>query len=284
MLAVAQQMRVNLRGMAPGAKDEAELGWFGWSELRDLSRDGKKVLFEEEGEGGGPNYTVFLRDTDGSPPVRIGEGRGEAISPDNKWVVTQSAQGDGPLRLVPTGAGQARQLTHDKIRYIAVKYFPDGQHLLAVGLEPGHGARDYIIDVKSGDSQPLTPEGTVGISLSPDGKVVLVTGPDGSRGLWPIDGSGMRPIPGLQPGFVPLDWTADGGSLYLIERHGNRRLQKVYRMNLATGKMELWKTFGEGISSGVTCAGGGEFAKDNDAYAYIWVQRLSVGYLVRGLK
>jgi len=45
--------------------------------------------------------------TDGSPPVRIGEGTGEAISPDNKWVITKPAKG-GALSVVPTGAGEAR--------------------------------------------------------------------------------------------------------------------------------------------------------------------------------
>jgi hypothetical protein len=88
-LMVVQQARLNIRGMPPGGKEEHELGWLGWSFLRDISRDGKKVLFEEEAEGGGPNYTVFLRDTDGSAPVRIGDGEARAISPDNKWVVTK---------------------------------------------------------------------------------------------------------------------------------------------------------------------------------------------------
>src|SRR5271169_4803289 len=73
-LMVTQQVRIGIRGMAPGAKEERELGWFGWSIVRDISRDGHKIVFEEEGNGGGQNYTVFLRDTDGSPPTRIGEG------------------------------------------------------------------------------------------------------------------------------------------------------------------------------------------------------------------
>jgi Tol biopolymer transport system component len=280
-LAVAQQQRVNIRGLAPGGTDELELGWFGWSELQDISRDGKKILFEEEGEGGGPNYTVFLRDTDGSPPVRIGEGRGEAISPDNKWIITQSIH-DGNLMVVPTGAGQGRPLTHDNIRYTAIRYLPDGKSLIALGLEPGHGARSYLIDVNSGDSKPLTPEGVTGINVSPDGKVAIVIKPDGSFAFWPLDGSGMRSIPGLQPGFAPIGWTPDSSSLYLRDRKSNRRQPKILRMNLATGKIEPWKTFGENINS--VAVGNLMFAKDANNYAYLWVQTLSQAYLVRGLK
>ncbi|MGH9549275.1 MAG: hypothetical protein ACRD3W_07870, partial [Terriglobales bacterium] len=152
-LMVTHQSRLGIRALPPGGKEEVELGWFGWSLPRDISRDGKKVLFEEEAEGGGPNYTVFLRDTDGSPPVRIGDGTGEAISPDNKWVVTKPAKG-GALSLVPTGAGEARQLTHDNISYGSVRYLPDGKQLLASGIEAGHGVRDYLIDLSSGIAKP----------------------------------------------------------------------------------------------------------------------------------
>ena len=151
--------------MEPGGKEEHELGWFGWSELRDISRDGRKIVFEEEGDGGGPNYTVFLRDTDGSPPAKIGEGHAMAISPDGKWVVTEPAKG-GPLNLLPTGAGEARQLTHDAVSYDLARFFPDGKRLLAYGIEAGHGGRDYVIDVSSGDSKPVTPEGFAGVQVS----------------------------------------------------------------------------------------------------------------------
>jgi Tol biopolymer transport system component len=282
-LAVANQVRLSIRGVAHQSADEVDLGWFGWSGLGDISRDGKFVLFEEEGEGGGPNYTVFLRNMDGSPPVRIGEGRAEAISPDNKWVITQPMQ-QGSLMVVPTGAGQARALTHDNVRYTTLRYLPDGKQLLAAGIEPGHGARDYLIDVNTGDSKPITPEGTTGVNPSPDGKVTLAIGPDGKYGLWPLDGSGLRPIPGLQPGFVPVGWTPDGSSVYLFQRGGISRLRKIFRLNLASGKTEPWKTLGEAISTGVTNVGGASFAKDTDAYAYSYSQDLSQAYLVRGLK
>src|SRR6202167_2915454 len=155
VLTVANHQRLAIRGMAPGGKEEHELGWFGWSELRDISGDGRKILFEEEGDGGGPNYTVFLRDTDGSPPARIGEGVAGAISPDGKWVVTKPAKGR-ELILVPTGAGESRQLTHDGVSYDGARFFPDGKRLLAYGIEAGHGGRDYVIDLSSRDSKAIT--------------------------------------------------------------------------------------------------------------------------------
>jgi len=52
------------------------------------------MLIEEDGDGGGPNYSVYLRKTDGSAAVRLGEGRAIALSPDSAWVVTRVAADD----------------------------------------------------------------------------------------------------------------------------------------------------------------------------------------------
>jgi Tol biopolymer transport system component len=282
-LMITSQARLAIRAMPPGGKEERELGWFGWSLLRDISRDGKKVLFEEEADGGGPNYTVFLRDTDGSPPVRMGEGTGETISPDSKWVITQPAKG-GPLSLVPTGAGEARQLTHDNISYGAVRYLPDGKQLVASGIEAGHGARNYLIDVSSGNSKPITPEGTAGVRLSPDGRNVVVIGPDRKWGIWPLDGSGLRPVPGLDSKYYISDWSPDGQYLYALSSQRREGAAQVYRVNITTGKMEFWKTFGANLPAGVANVGGPRFSSDGSAYAYVYSRVLSQAYVVKGLK
>jgi Tol biopolymer transport system component len=282
-LMITHQIRIGIRGLPPGGKEERELGWFGWAILRDISRDGRKILFEEEGDGGGPNYTVFLRDTDGSPPLRIGDGVGEAISPDGKWVITKPAK-EGALSVVPTGAGEARQLTHDNISYNRIRYLPDGKQLLASGIEAGHGARDYLIDLSNGNARPITPEGVSGINLSPDGHSVAVLGPDGKWGIWPLDGSGLRPIPGLDSKNYVTGWAPDGASLYVLSSHQRDRTATVYRLNIATGKMGLWKTFGAGMAVGVTGVGGPRLSSDGSAYAYVYSQALSEAYVVKGLK
>jgi eukaryotic-like serine/threonine-protein kinase len=286
VLAVANHTRIGIRGMAPGGKEEHELGWFGWSELRDISRDGRKIVFDEEGDGGGPNYTVFLRDTDGSPPARIGEGDSMAVSPDGKWVITKPAKG-GPLSLVPTGAGEARQLTHDAVSYSFVRFFPDSKRLLASGIEAGHGGRDYLIDLSTGDSKPVTPEGTAGTEVSPDGRSTAVREPDGKRGIWSLEGGGFHPIPGLESGYNIIGWTADGGSVYVAPiRRGAQAFKsvKVSRANIQTGKMEPWKTFGEETGAGVSTIVPPHLSIDGTAYAYLYVRVLSEAYVVTGLR
>ena len=281
-LMITHQQRIGIRGLPPGGKEEVELGWFGWSIVRDMTPDGKKILFEEEGEGGGPNYTVFLRDTDGSPPVRIGEGLSGAISRDGKWAITKSAKG-GPLMLVPTGTGETRALTHDNISYGGVRFLSDGKHLIATGIEPNHGIRSFMIELDSGDSKPITPEGTVGILLSPDGRSLSVAEKGGKRGIWAMDGGGFRPIPNFDSTYGVLGWTADGTSLYALSNRLGDRLARVYRVNVATGKMDLFKTFGDSLPSGAT-AGGPHLTGDGASYSYVYEQILSQAYVVKGLK
>jgi len=281
-LTITQHKRIGIRGVGPGGKEERELGWFGWSVLRDISRDGRKILFSEEADGGGPNYTVFVRDTDGSPPVRISEGDCLAISPDSKWVITKPAKG-GPLKLVPIGAGEPRQLTHDAVTYSLASWLPDGKRILAVGIEPGHGTRDYLIDVSSGDAKPITPEGIAGVNLSQDGRNTTVLGSDGKWGVWPLEGSGMRPIPGLDSRYDVIGWSPDGASVYAASNRADQHTAKVYQVDVGTGKIELWKTFGAEAGAGAY-AGEPLLSSNGSAYAYIYIQQLSEAYVVTGLR
>ena len=286
VLTVTNHERLGIRGMEPGGKEERELGWFGWSELRDISRDGKKILFEEEGDGGGPNYTVFLRDTDGSPPARIGEGVAGAISPDGKWVITKPAKG-GQLSLVPTGAGEPKVLTHDAVSYGNVRFFPDGKHLLAFGIEAGHAGRSYMIDIASGDSKPVTPEGVTSGLISPDGKNLLVRANDGKRGIQSLDGGGLQPIQGIDATDSILAWAPDGETVYVSpSRRGAVAVRsvKVFRVNIKTGKRDPWKTFGEETGAGVSSVGVPRLSNDGAAYAYVYTRILSEAYVVKGLK
>ena len=74
-------------GVAPGETAERELTWLDWSYPIDLSSDGRTLLFEEEGEGAGDTYAIYVRGTDGSAAIRLGEGRALCVATDGKSVL-----------------------------------------------------------------------------------------------------------------------------------------------------------------------------------------------------
>jgi len=104
-------IRREIVGRAPGDDAERNLSWFDWSSPQALSSDGRTLLFDEQNFGGFNGYLVFVRGIDGSPPVRIGEGTGRALSPDGKWALSvKNPFNESRWELLPTGIGEAREL------------------------------------------------------------------------------------------------------------------------------------------------------------------------------
>ena len=175
-------------------------------------------------------------------------------------------------------------MTHDKVSYQRVRWLAGDKELLASGIEAGHGVRDYVVEVSNGNSRPITPEGVGGVQPSPDGRSTAVLGPDGKWGIWPLDGSGLRLIPGLDSNYRVSGWSPNGESVYAVNRRRREKIGNVYRVNTVTGKMELWRTFGEGLAAGAVSASGSYRSGDGNAYAYLYEQTLSQVYVVRGMK
>ena len=59
--------------------------------------------------------------------------------------------------------------------------------------------------------------------------------------IYPVEPGGgePRPIPALDPEDIPIQWSADGDSLYLT-REGQIP-KPIYRYTFSTGKKTLWK-------------------------------------------
>jgi serine/threonine protein kinase/Tol biopolymer transport system component len=275
------------RGLIVHTADDAtehDFTWLDWSYPVTLSADGQALLFREEGEAGGPSYAVYLRKTDASPAVRLGDGQSLALSPDGKWALSSRGDKQTDLFLLPTGAGDPRALDGHDIIHSAACWFPDGKRILFSGTEPNHGVRIYMQDIDSNKIQAVTPEGTNGLSfaLSPDGRTVAAVGPDEKAYLFPIGSGEPRPIPGLQAGEVPVAWTADGRSLY-VYRNGELPA-KVYRLDVASGNRTLWKQLMPPDPAGVEYVGPVLPTPDGKAYVYGYRRLLSDLYLVEGLK
>jgi Tol biopolymer transport system component/predicted Ser/Thr protein kinase len=274
--------RAGVIGLAPGEPKEKDLSWLDWSVPASLSADGKTVLFFESGEGGGPKYAVYLRNTDGSPAIRLGEGSGLSLSPDGQWALSRLNVMPSPLVLYPTGVGEMKQLKNDGLNHMQSSFLPDGKRVVFLGTEPGHGARLYLESLDDAKPHAFSVEGIGSPILSPDGSVVAARGPDRKVYLFPVNGGDAKLVPGVQPGEFPTAWSSDGHSLFVMER--GQIPAQVFRVEVATGQRTFWKSFEPADSAGIDTIRGVLVSADNKAYVYGYSRTLSDLYLVQGLK
>ena len=276
--------RRELIGLASGENKERDLSWFDYSFPSELSPDGKELLFTEEGEGGGPNYSVYLRKIGETSAVRLGDGQAISVSPDGKWVITSPPSAPAQLVLLPTGPGEAKPLTRDSINHTRAKWLPDGRRFLFSGKEPGHAARIYRQDSSDGKPVPISPEGIdpLVLVLSPDGQQVVGVGPDEKAYFYPVAGGEPRAVPGIEVGEQPIQWSDDAKAIYFY-RPGDLPA-KVYRLYLSTGLKTVWKDLMPSDSAGVSRIGPILLTPDGKSCLYGYHRILSDLYLVEGLK
>jgi serine/threonine protein kinase/Tol biopolymer transport system component len=286
VLLTRDDSRTGIKCLAPGESKERDLAWLENSILADLSPDGKTIVFSEQGETAGANYTACLRKTDGSPVVRLGEGYGGGLSPDGKWVISQLPKPGAPIVLLPTGSGEPKEISSPGLSAGNGTWSPDGKSVLFMAREKGRGLRLYVHSLDAGKPRPISPEGIKfeRIAISPDGKLVAVAGPDQKITLYPVDGGETRPVPGVAEGDLPLQWSADGRSLYVIQYLELFSPARVFRLDLETGERVLWKELLPEDSAGVVAIDDVRVTPDGRSYAYDYQRVLSNLYVAEGLK
>jgi serine/threonine protein kinase/Tol biopolymer transport system component len=274
-----------------GSEKERDLAWFDYSTSADISSDGKTLLFYEQGTAVGSVPFTYLRKIDGSTdPIKLGQGKPFALSPDGKWALAVQEGPQPQLVLFSTGPGQPRLLPRGDIKeYHYASWFPDGEQILFTGMERGHALRSYVQDISGGQAQPITEEGIIALLVSPDGKRLVAwapdKGPDGQYYLSPIDGTKSAPIPGLEMGEVPIQWSADGRGLYV--RGSGDFTTNIYRIDLSSGRRELRKEIVPdqvGFTGFEVTPGGIQITPDGKSYVYTYWTALRDLFLAEGVK
>ena len=282
LLLTRDEQRAGIMSLAPGATNERDLSWLDWSLPTDLSPDGTRVLFDEQGEQVGPSYTVAMRDLRGSPPVPLGEGMAGGFSPDGKWAVATVDYSQ--LVLLPTGTGTSKRIERGNIQQYGhpVRWLSDGKRIIFAGNLPGRPAQCFIQNIDGGQPRPVTPEGVSSCHISPDGKLIASTAFATKEGLlYSVDGGPPQPIPGLLPGET-FTWTDDPKFMYV-----NRWKQvpvRIYRLNIVTGQRQLFKELNPTDTTGLCDLSNIMLSKDGRAYVYGYTRLLSDLYLVKGLQ
>jgi eukaryotic-like serine/threonine-protein kinase len=262
----------------------ADISWHDWDVAKDISHDGQSVLFEDASEAAGPNYAVAIRKIDGTPPVQLGEGSAGGLSPDGKWAISIITGSPGRITLYPVGPGEPRTIPVtglERIHNGSSHFLADGKRITINGNEPGHPVRCYFVDLETGKLTPVTPEGVTGGLVSPDGRYIVANnGPVAA--VYPIAGGSPHPIPGFDPGLIPVQWSEDDSALYGYLP--GQIPTKVFEINLATGKKTLIQELQPETNAGLVMIAPVVVTHDGSRFAYSYYQVFSVLYVISGLR
>ena len=272
---LSENYRGVIRGLVPGEREERNLSWLGRSVVADLSSDGKQLLLFEETRS--PDaaeeevFTTFLRKTDGSDAVRLGQGRALALSPDRAWALVVRSNPESHLVLLPTGAGEPRRLEGGGLMYRRARFFPDGERILFNADEQLGEVRSYVQDLEGGPPKVLDRDALIMI-VSPDGRSFAGRGERG-LGIFPVGGQGPgRWIEGPLEWETLVQWSSDGKAVYGFGEEDGTLL--LYRIDLQTGRQERWKKVSPPDRTGFMrygtrpVGGGVSVTPDGQFYAY----------------
>ena len=274
-------------GDFPGEVRPRNLSHLDRSMAVDLSPGGDTLLLSEIGQS---SRSVYLRQTDGSPPKRIGEGLARALSADGKFVIAVSDPPNPQIFVIPTGPGQPRQIETPGVHPGGrMGFFPDGRRIWFLAQEHSGARRAWVQDLGGGKPRAITPPSVGGVLLSGDGRFLSGRAADGDWHLYSTETTEMHKIVGLLPGEEPVQWTADGKFIYVRGADALRPGElaantRVYRLDPWTGRRELWKEIRPLNPSGGGGIGTILFSADGKTCVYTHHRYSSELFLVEGLK
>lgn len=269
-----------------GGGELKDLYWHDQSQVRDISRDNRSILFAESGDATDQDYQAYLRNADGSSAaVYLGAGLPQSLSPDGRWAIANPAGNPARLTLLPTGPGEPRPFGEDQISRVGAAWLRDGKSIVFAGMLPGRGVRYYIQAADGGPARAITGdvhyERRSPIVASPDGSAVAAVTAANRIAIYPIASGPAHPIPGLDAGFTPLQWCPDD---HLILHRYDEPSVQLWKVDIRTGKLAPWKQITPPDRVGLLDLSPVRVSPDCQSYAYSPLNVLSNVYLTLGLR
>jgi hypothetical protein len=284
-------VRINVACLPPGEAIERDLSW-GWSAtVRGLSADGRTLIFTEllGNDFKSSAGIIYRRSIDGSPAVRLGTGDAQSLSPDGKWALGRLKD---TFVLIPTGAGSVVSLPKGSpARAGNASWFGDSKRIVFTGYSDSNRPRGYIQDIAGDPPRAITEEGVVlpGKAAARDDTSVL--GRSGDRWLLhPVAGAGpARPVRGMLPTDLPVQWSAGGKALYVVDANGpalpGQPAIGVFRVEPGRGSRTHWRTLRPPDPVGVEADRNSVvMADDARSYCYSFTRRLGDLFIADGLQ
>lgn len=284
VLIVHGSERMRMQYLETGEPRLRDLSWLDWSLIRDISADGKMLLFDESGVGGGELHSVYMRGVEGSPAIRLGDGINPRLSPDGQWALCGLDDAAFRMTLLPIGAGETRVLPTGKLRCHGWWWFPDGNRVCVAANEGSGGLRLYELDIENGAHRPFSEEGVNpnDVIVTQDGKWGAARDHSGRFTLFPVEGGEPRHIDAVNSQDRAFGFSEDGSAILVFTR-GIVPAQ-VFRVDLATGERTHVCEISPSDPTGVDGITYMQMTQGGSAVAYSYPQGLGDLYVIQGLK
>jgi hypothetical protein len=201
----------------------------------------------------------------------LADGICSALSPDGRAVLAGRGHQPGLLLIVPTGVGEIRRIELADYAIGYASWIPGTDTAVLVASKANGPRRLYRVDLAThaissiGDDIPLV--GSYAL-VSPDGTRVAVRDPDGIR-IVSIEDGAHNLVPGLRPGAIPANWTADSRGVYTWTR--SEIPSPILRVDVETGTSERWMEIWPMVRSGVAGFNSIRVTPDGERYACSYV-------------
>lgn len=270
---------------SPASSPEYDVSALSYAAYGAISADGKGIAFTESGSGSTRDYLVYFRRLNGSPAIALGDGSAMGMSPDGRYVVAELPSQPTKLRILPTGAGEARTFDVAPVTVDRdfVSWLPGNKEFVFLGHEGIDPPRPYRASIEGGPARPLTSQKGAHFwnRVSPDGKYVLQA--PGAAGNWQVQteivdiATGEARHFSLQPDENPIGWDQDNRHVFIVRENGAEAT--IFRVEAFTGRREVWKQIRGSDPAGVLSMSRFFVTPSGNAYSYTSGHVLSALYL-----
>jgi DNA-binding winged helix-turn-helix (wHTH) protein/Tol biopolymer transport system component len=257
-----------------------DISWLDWSRAVAISYDGKRVLFDETGQGGGSQYSVYLHDAEKRSSDRLGDGRALDLSGDGHWALTQSASEPRKLFLVSVKDHKAALVPNPGLEYRWARFFPGQcQDILFAAGFPNQKEQLYRQHVPGGTPVPISAgvrirgvvvddRGEFAVGVAREAKLAVVNLRDGSSRS--ID----NPAHVAPVAFV--------GSDQILTRREDGDSVVLEMLNLRNGRVRFYRRLAAGDRFGTAKTFPIFVARDLKTFTYSRLETLSTLFMVSG--
>ena len=194
----------------------------------------------------GADYQAYVRKTDATAAVKLGDGYGAGITWDGSLVAAAQIAQPNKIYLYPTGAGEQRVIDLGELSAAFgtwendLTFSRDGRWAVFSAFDSKQQVRDYLMDMRDSKFRPVTPVGTRAGKLSPDGTHIVTLDVAAEKYvLVEVDSGKVSGISGLDKEDEVLGWNLDGSMVITWNQELPARISTI---DVASGHRHVVQT------------------------------------------